>query len=639
MATYDLVARLRLIDNMTKPLKNATTGLDGMNGVASKVTKTLAGIGTAIGGVALVKNSISKAMDFESQMSSVGALTGRTKEELAPLNELAKELGARTKYSALEAAQGMEELVKAGMSVGQITDGALENALNLAAAGGLDLADAASIMSNALNAFSKEGLTSANVSDIMAKTANNAATTVNELQYALVESGGMAATVGMSFADVNTALGLMANKGITGSRAGTGLKNVLTRLIPASDTAAGVMEDLGLIVDGNNQFFDKSTGKMKDLKSISKLLKDSMSGLTDEQRQYAITTMFGMEALNSAVALYEAGGDGVEEFASKVAKAPSALEIASEKMNNAKGAAEMFRGALETLQIVAIEPLLPLFKDMLNYLTGLVEGFATWLQSDEAAEWGEAIKSAVGGALDIIKETYNFFKDNWTLIAPIIAGVTGAIVAYKAALMALRGWTILVNIVTAIWSGTLWANPITWIVALIGLLIGAIVLLVLNWDKCVDAMKKGWIGIQNVFIGGANAVIGVLNGLVWAYNKVAGVLGGTEIDSIGYLDFKTLEPDIPKLDDVTVPTTFSRLGNGSAGSGGMASQFGYTPNVSASSALSPTMQNVKNDNSVGAINMNVQIEGKQDDPKAMVDNIMKELTKRAGSSASLMGGK
>lgn len=639
MATYDLVARLRLIDNMTKPLKDATAGLDGMNGIASKVTKTIAGIGTAIGGIALVKNSLSKAMDFESQMSSVGALTGRVGDELAPLNALAKELGAKTKYSALEAAQGMEELVKAGMSVEQITGGALENALNLAAAGGLGLADAAAIMSNSLNAFSKEGISSTDVSDILAKTANNAATTVSELQYALVEAGGMAATVGMSFADVNTALGLMANKGISGSRAGTGLKNVLTRLIPASDTAAGVMEDLGLIVDGNNQFFDKSTGKMKDLKSISKLLKDSMSGLNDEQRQYAITTMFGMEALNAAVALYEAGGDGVEEFAGKVAKAPTALEIASEKMNNAKGAAEMFRGALETLQIVAVEPLLPLLKDMLNDVTALTEGFVQWLQSDDAAAWGEAIKSAVGDALDVIKETYNFFSDNWTLIAPIIAGITTALVMYKGALIAVETWTLAVKIATALWTATLQLNPIMWVVDLIAILVAAIVFLILNWDLCVDAIKKGWIGIQNIFTAGVNAVIGLLNGLIWAYNKVVGVFGGTEIDSIGYLDFKTLEPKIPDLGNVTVPTAFDPLNNGFAGAGGKASQFGYTPTVSPNAALSPMTQNVNNDNSVGAINMNVRIEGKQDDPKAMVDDIMKEMTKRTFSSASLMGGK
>ena len=345
-----------------------------------------------------------------------------------------------------------------------------------------------------------------------------------------------------------------------------------------------------------------------------------------------------MEARNSAVTLYEAGAEGVDEFTQKMGEAPTALEVATAKMDNAKGATELLKGALETLQIVAIEPLLPMLKDMAESAVDLAEGFSLWLQSDQAAEWGAAIHGALSGALDMASAVWNFFNDNWTLIAPIVAGATAALVAYKVALIAINTWTKLVRIATLLWSGALLANPITWVVGLIGLLVAAIVGLILNWDKCVDAFKKGWIGIQNVFIAGANAVIGAINSILWAYNKVVGVFGGTQVESIGYIDFKTMEPDLPDLSAMAMPE-FDPLNNGFAPPGGAASQFGYTPNVSPGAAMSPMTHNVTNDNSVGSFNMNVQIEGKQDDPKAMVDDIMKEMSKRTFMAGSQMGGK
>ncbi len=140
---------MRLIDDMSRPLRKAF-------GNMTKFGVAATGIGVATTGIAFAADSIKKAMDFEAQMKTVQALTGATDEQTKAMQQLALEQGAATKYSALEAAQGIEELLKAGMSVEQVgKKGGLNAALNLATAGGLGLAEAAEIMSTALNSFKK----------------------------------------------------------------------------------------------------------------------------------------------------------------------------------------------------------------------------------------------------------------------------------------------------------------------------------------------------------------------------------------------------------------------------------------------------------------------------------------------------
>ncbi|PAD72459.1 phage tail tape measure protein, partial [Paenibacillus campinasensis] len=165
----------------------------------------IAALGTAayIGG-----KSLGKAMDFEAQLSTIEALTGATEKEMAQMQALALKMGAATKYNALEAAQAIEELLKAGISPATVQTGALEAALNLATAGGLELADAAEIMSTALNAFQEDEMTAAQAANILAGTANASATSVEELRYSLSMTSAVAAGLGMNFEDTNIALGL-----------------------------------------------------------------------------------------------------------------------------------------------------------------------------------------------------------------------------------------------------------------------------------------------------------------------------------------------------------------------------------------------------------------------------------------------
>lgn len=399
------------------------------------------------GAGAFAYKSLKKSMDFEEQMSSIQAVSGLTKDKMSEMQKLALDLGAKTKYSALEAAQGMEELIKAGMNTDKIRNGGLESALNLAAAGGLGLADSAEIMSTAMNAFKKDGMTASQAADVLAGAANASATGVMELKESLAQASAVASGVGMTFTDANVALGVFANNGLKGSDAGTSLKTMLLNLTPQTKSAQREFERLNLMTFHSTkalQFLEskgiqpvaKSTkgiqktlleyaaqtvkakvgtekadkafqniayhcgamssafydnkGELKDIGEMAGILRHALKDLNDEQRQVAMKTMFGTDAIRAANILYREGAEGVKNFHAEMSKV-TALDVAKQKMDNAKGAIEQFQGALETLQIAALTPLMPKIKQLALQAADASEKFGKWMNTKQAKEWGETL--------------------------------------------------------------------------------------------------------------------------------------------------------------------------------------------------------------------------------------------------------
>ncbi|WP_188068973.1 phage tail tape measure protein [Brevibacillus brevis] len=357
---FNLVGRLVLKDGASSVLKKVVGGLGGLAAVA--------------GTTALALSSVNKAMDYEAQMSTIQALTGATNDEMKRMSDLAMKMGANTKYSALEAAQGIEELLKAGLTPAAVEAGGLEAALNLATAGGLELADASEIMSTALNAYKNDAMTAAQASDILAGTANASATSVMELRYSLSMVSAVAAGVGQSFMDTNTALGLFANNGLKGSDAGTSLKTMLSNLSPKTDKAATLMKKLGIITkNGSNQFFN-AKGELRSLADVTDVLRQSLVKLNPKERGDALYEMFGSDAIRGATILFNEGAEGVRNFQREMSKV-TALDVAKKKMDNAKGAMEQLSGAIETVQISALQPLLPVIKDLALYFADIAEEY------------------------------------------------------------------------------------------------------------------------------------------------------------------------------------------------------------------------------------------------------------------------
>lgn len=372
-------------------------------GKLQNLSKMMAGGALGIGAIGvgaagyLGYSSLNKAMDFEAQMSTIKALTGATQAEMKKMQALALEQGAQTKYSALEAAKGIEELLKAGITPAQVQAGALNAALNLATAGSLELAEAAEIMSTSLNAFKKDGLTAAQAADILAGTANASATGVHELRYSLAAVGAVADGVGMSFKDTNTAFGLFANNGLKGSDAGTSLKSMLLNLSPATKRAREAMMDLGIMTNKGANLFYNASDELKSLDEIAGVLRNTLSGLTARERQDALRDLFGTDGIRAANILYKEGAAGVKKFYDEMLKV-TALDVAREKMNNAAGAVEQFKGAWETLQISAMLPTLPIVKDLANAAADFINKYSPAIT--------KAMEDAVNGAKSYLMENF-----------------------------------------------------------------------------------------------------------------------------------------------------------------------------------------------------------------------------------------
>lgn len=426
MADMASVYTITGVDNLSGPAGTAEASLGRLEAAGSRAGSVLAtALGAAaIGGVvalgAALAGTVTTAANFEQQISAIGAVANATGAEMDALRATALQLGKDTSFSALEAAKGMEELVKAGVSVADVIGGAGAAALNLAAAGGLSVAEAATIASNAMNVFSKSGADMGHVADVIAGAANASAIDVHQFGFSLSAVGAVAATMGVSLEDTATSIAVLGQAGLKGSDAGTSLKTMLLNLDPASKAARAELTTLGIITaDGSNKFFD-AAGNIKSMSDIAEILQTSMQGLTKEQQINALQTAFGTDAIRAAAIMAKAGAAGFNEMAASIGKI-SAADVAAARLDNFKGSMEKLRGSVETASIIIGSMFLPALKDVADAATDMVntvipmleaipdawrtigQVFANDWQPDEAI--GPFI-NAVGNAAVIVRDTF-----------------------------------------------------------------------------------------------------------------------------------------------------------------------------------------------------------------------------------------
>lgn len=370
-------ATIRAKDDATAKIQKVKTELNGLKGKAYTVAINvkqngdIGGMKDKLSGMAAgamaglpvqaagfaglgygVFDAVKNYSDFTAQLSQIKAVTGLDAEAMDAVKEKALELGADTQFSSTEAAQGMTELLKAGVSVKDVLGDASQAALDLAAAGQLSLPEAAEIMSTAMNAFHMDDATHA--ADVLVGAANASATGVQELKYSLSAVSAVAAGVGMSFDDTNTALAVFANNGLKGSDAGTSLKTMLMNLSPQTKQATEEMQRLGLLTDeGTSKFFDQE-GHLRSLSDIAGLLQDHLSGLTDEEKMNALSTMFGSDAIRGGMIMLREGAKGVKDMNAAM-KDITAHETAKVAMDNLRGSLLRLKSAWENLTIKLLD--------------------------------------------------------------------------------------------------------------------------------------------------------------------------------------------------------------------------------------------------------------------------------------------
>ena len=371
---------------------NKVTNISGkIDNLGSTLTTSLTLPVLAIGTAAITTGN-----DFEAQMSRVQAIAGATKEELKLLTDQAIDLGAKTSFSATEAAAGMENLASAGFTTQEIME-AMPGLLDLAASSGAELATASEIAASAIRGFGLEANKSAHVADVFAEASARTNAQVEDMGEAMKYVAPVAKTVGINIEETAAAIGIMSDAGIKGSQAGTTLRSGLTRIIKPTKQVKEAMEKL------NVEFYN-SDGTMKSLTEIIDTLQKSTAGLSDEVKNQALAQIFGTEALSGMLALVNRGSKDLANMTKEFENADGAAqEMADTMLDNSKGALESLSGSLESASIAIQQALAPEIKDLAKWIQNLVDDFNDL--SDEEKEnivKTALLVAAIGPAVKIL---------------------------------------------------------------------------------------------------------------------------------------------------------------------------------------------------------------------------------------------
>ena len=421
--------------DLTDMDKTARGSAGGFSVLAGAAASALGGIvvnaaGAAAGAVVgFVGDSISAASDFEAGMnlfsSAAGdsmAAAGMSTQDFA---DLFLSLGAKLPVSTAEVQDAAIALVKGGIDPAIIAAGGLEDSLNFAAAAGMGLEEAAELGVKMLAVFAPAGATAAektellaNAQNLLVKAAGASTTNVDELGNAMLTAAGQAQAIGLSTEEFTTAMGLLSNTMPSAAEAGTSFKNFLTRLAPSTKAATEKMIELGLATeDGQSLFFDAQGGFIG-VAEASDLLKDKLSGLSDEERVRALSTIFGNDASAAAMALAKGGGDAYAAFAEQMAAANGVTEQAAAVNQGFGFAMENLKGTIEGVQIRLGTMLLP----TLTQLTQIANTLINAIMGDQAAF--DSLPGPIQAVLNGFTALRDAFMAVWTFVQPVIDAFT-----------------------------------------------------------------------------------------------------------------------------------------------------------------------------------------------------------------------
>ncbi len=457
-------------------IANAGEKLQAAGGKVESAGKKLLPATAAV--TALGTASLTTAANFESSMSQVQATMGITKDSMSTVNgesvntmqtleALAKKMGSETAFSASECAEALNYLALAGYSTEQMCT-TLPTVLNLAAAGGIDLASASDMVTDAMSALGMEVSEADTMVDQMAKTSSTTNTSVAQLGEAILTIGATAKSVKGGTAELNTALGILANNGIKGAEGGTHLRNIILSLQNPTDKAADAMEALGVEV------YD-SQGNMRSMNDILGDLNKGMEGMSSAEKDNIIAKIFNKTDLAAAYALLANTGKSWDDLQSSITNSGGAAQqMADTQLDNLQGQLTILKSALEGLSISIGQLLMPAIKQ----IVGWVQKFVDWLNSlDEGTKKTivtiALIVGALGPVLIIIGKVISAIGTIMTIV-PKVAGVINTV---KTAFMALNT--------------TMLANPIVLIIAAIAALVAAFIYL---WNNC-DGFRQFWIDL------------------------------------------------------------------------------------------------------------------------------------------------
>ena len=475
-------AALAKIEEVGGKLENVGNTISGVGTKLLPVTAAVTGLGAA---------AVKTTSDFDTAMSQVQATMGVTKDAMSEvdgqtvntvdtLRDLAKEMGAKTAFSASECAEALNYLALAGYNTQQMCD-TLPTVLNLAAAGDIDLASASDMVTDAMSALGMGTDEATTMVDQMSKTASTTNTSVAQLGEGILTIGATAKSIKGGTAELNTALGILANNGIKGAEGGTHLRNVILSLQNPTDGAAKVMKELGV------ETYD-SEGNMRSLNDILGDLNTSMDGMTSAEKSNIIATIFNKTDLASVNSLLANTGDTWNSLQQGITDSGGAAQqMADTQLDNLSGQITILKSAVEGLAISFGEALMPTIRS----IVAKIQSFVDWLNSLNEEQRNTIIKvgalvAALGPFLIIIGKTistvgsamkgFSSLAKTIGTLGTKMAGSSGSVTGLASAIGAVAG-------------------PVLAVVAVIGVLVAAFVTLWNTNEEFRNTMTAIWEGI------------------------------------------------------------------------------------------------------------------------------------------------
>lgn len=421
MNVMELFVTLAIKDNAYKEgLKDAegnasssTSKIGGAFKTVGKVAKTAMVAGSAAA-VAFTKTSIDAGMNFDTAMSQVAATMGTTVDKIGDVKAKAEEMGRTTKYTATEAAEGMNILAQAGLSADEQISG-IGTVLNLASAGAMSLEESASYTTGAVKGFGDSMSNASYYADLMAKGATLANTDVRGLGEAFSGSAATAKNYGQSADSVTLSLLRLAEQNVTGSVASTALNRAMADLYTPTDNAAKALSQLGVSAYEAN-------GDAKDFNDLVDELNGSLQGMTAEQKNNALATIFttqGLQAFNKMTASSDAT---VQKFWKGIQDSSgSAAQQAGTQLDNLKGDITLLSSATEGLELGFYNTFSGAIRSAIKGVTSEISGLAEAMESGGISG---ALSKLAQDAINFSGQLPGLTKIGGDLINGLISSVT-----------------------------------------------------------------------------------------------------------------------------------------------------------------------------------------------------------------------
>lgn len=453
------------------------------------------------------KELVQVGVTFDDSMAQVAAVSGATAAELDTLRNKAKELGASTKFTATEVSSAFNYMSMAGWKTEDMLGG-IEGILNLAAASGSDLATTSDIVTDALTAMGYAASDAGRLADVMAAASSNANTNVELMGLTFQYAAPLVGALGYSMEDTAKAIGLMANAGIKGEKAGTALRSILTRLANPPKDCAESLKELGVSMTD-------SQGKMKSLDEVMQELRVAFADLDEVEQATHASHIAGQEALSGMLAIVNAAPEDYKKLTEAIKNSEGAAEsMANTMLDTLGGDLTVLNSQLEGVRLTIYEHLSPT-------LRGLVKDAQEWLSS---VDWkafgkkaGDALKTIISygksfsqnvlptikKALNVVGKALKFVIDNFSWLSKTVLiavtafktfkavmAVTTAITAAKTAIAGLTAGVSLATKTQKAWNAAMAANPIGAVITAVALLAGGIALLTTNLKKSSAEEEK-----------------------------------------------------------------------------------------------------------------------------------------------------